>query len=152
MFKRFINSILETIKEEYKFIIFMTILLILLSIPLNYYIVMGGGISDASSRIMVDGKNQSKGSFNISYVTQLDANILFYGLLLFSLAMTSITSSSISLEGRTINITKSLPIDYKLIFKSKILKVNLVNIIISPIKKQGIITSTAVNILALIIV
>lgn len=35
--------------------------------------------------------------------------------------MTSITSSSISLEGKTINITKSLPIDYKLIFKSKII-------------------------------
>ena len=51
----------------------------------------------------------------------ISTNILFYGLLLFSLAMTSITSSSISLEGRTINITKSLPIDYKLIFKSKIL-------------------------------
>ena len=41
---------------------------------------MGGGISDASSRIMVEGKNKSKGSFNISYVTQLDANLLFYGL------------------------------------------------------------------------
>ena len=45
---------------------------------------------------------------------------LFYGLILFSILFTSITSSSISLEGRTINITKSLPIDYKLLFKSKI--------------------------------
>ena len=48
-------------------------------------------------------------------------NILFYGILLFTLCSTSISSSSISLEGRTINITKSLPIDYKDIFKSKIL-------------------------------
>ena len=46
---------------------------------------------------------------------------IFYGLVFFSLVFTSITSSSISLEGKTINITKSLPIDYKLIFKSKIL-------------------------------
>ena len=35
--------------------------------------------------------------------------------------MTSISSSSISLEGKTINITKSLPIKEKLILKSKIL-------------------------------
>ena len=35
--------------------------------------------------------------------------------------MTSITSSSISLEGKTINITKSLPISEKDIFKSKII-------------------------------
>ena len=45
---------------------------------------------------------------------------LFYGLILFSILFTSISSSSISLEGRTINITKSLPIDYKVLFKSKI--------------------------------
>lgn len=45
---------------------------------------------------------------------------IFYGLILFSILFTSITSSSISLEGRTINITKSLPIDYKVLFKSKI--------------------------------
>ncbi len=46
---------------------------------------------------------------------------LFYGLILFSLSFTSISSASISLEGKTIAITKSLPIDYKIIFQSKIL-------------------------------
>ena len=35
--------------------------------------------------------------------------------------MTSITSSSVSLEGKTINITKSLPISERDIFKSKII-------------------------------
>lgn len=80
MWKRIKDFIIETIKEEYKFIIFLTLLLIVLNIPLNYYIVMGGGISDASSRIKVDGKKESKGSFNISYVTQIDANLLFYGM------------------------------------------------------------------------
>lgn len=80
MFKKFINIIMETIKEEYKFILFLLFLLFILNYPLNYYIVMGGGISDASSRISVEGKKNSTGSFNISYVSQLDANILFYGL------------------------------------------------------------------------
>ena len=45
----------------------------------------------------------------------------YYILVSFLLLSTSITSSSISLEGKTINITKSLPVDYKKIFKSKIL-------------------------------
>lgn len=78
--KRFINFIVETIKEEYKFIIFLILLLCILNYKLNYYIVIGGGISDASQRIAVEGKKKSKGSFNISYVSQVDANILFYGL------------------------------------------------------------------------
>lgn len=80
MFKKILNYIIETIKEEYKFIIFLVVLLFILNFPLNYYIVIGGGISDASSRIEVDEKKDSKGSLNISYVSQLDANILFYGL------------------------------------------------------------------------
>lgn len=51
----------------------------------------------------------------------ISTDILFYGILLFSLCSTSITSSSISLESKTINITKTFPIDYKIILKSKIL-------------------------------
>lgn len=47
--------------------------------------------------------------------------IIYYILVLFSCSMTSITSSSISLEGKTINITKSLPIKEKDILKSKII-------------------------------
>jgi len=80
MLKKFVNIIIETIKEEYKFILFLLFLLFILNYPLNYYIVMGGGISDASSRISVEGKKKATGSFNISYVSQLDANLLFYGL------------------------------------------------------------------------
>lgn len=51
----------------------------------------------------------------------LSINLAFYLLLVFSLFMTSITSSSISLEGKTINITKSLPVSIKTILNSKIL-------------------------------
>ncbi len=47
--------------------------------------------------------------------------VLFYLLVLFSGFLTSITSSSISLEGKTINITKSLPIKEIDIMNSKIL-------------------------------
>ena len=53
--------------------------------------------------------------------TSLSIDILFYFLILFSCSMTSISSSQISLEGKTINITKSLPINEKTILKAKIL-------------------------------
>lgn len=47
--------------------------------------------------------------------------VIYYFMIIVMGAMTSISSSSISLEGKTINITKSLPIDEKKILKSKIL-------------------------------
>ena len=47
--------------------------------------------------------------------------VMYYICVLFSCLMTSITSSCISLEGKTINITKSLPISEKDILKSKII-------------------------------
>lgn len=47
--------------------------------------------------------------------------VIYYALVLFSCSMTSITSSCVSLEGKTINITKSLPVSEKEILKSKII-------------------------------
>lgn len=74
------KKILEFIKEEYKFIIFLILLYIILQYPLNYYIVTGGGTSDVSTRIEVTNKYKEKGSFNISYVTELQGTVLTYGL------------------------------------------------------------------------
>ena len=51
---------------------------------------------------------------------------IFYGMVLFGGFTTSITSSSISIEGSKINLLKSLPVDIKTIFKSKIIFSNLV--------------------------
>ncbi len=80
MIKNILKEIIETIQEEYKFIIFLILLYIIFQIPLNYYITIGGGTSDVSSRIKVEDSYPSKGSFNISYVTQLDGTILTYAL------------------------------------------------------------------------
>lgn len=51
----------------------------------------------------------------------ISLSMLYYTVVYFALSFTSITSSSISIEGKTINITKTLPVDYKVIFNSKIL-------------------------------
>ncbi len=80
MFKKLIIEIKNTIIEEYKFIAILLLIYAILQIPLNYYIIVGGGASDVSSRITVEDKNTSKGSFNISYVTELKGTIMTYGL------------------------------------------------------------------------
>ncbi len=73
------SYIIEFIQEEYKFIIFLAFIYFILQIHVNYYIITGGGTSDVSSRIQVEDKYESKGSFNISYVTELQkANVLGY--------------------------------------------------------------------------
>lgn len=76
--KKIISFIINTIKEEYKFILFLIALFIIFEFPLNYYIIVGGGASDVSSRIKVDDKYNSNGSFNISYVEELNGTVITY--------------------------------------------------------------------------
>ena len=74
------KTLKSALKEDYKFILFIIILYIILQYPLNYYITVGGGISDISTRIKVEDAYESEGSLNISYVTQLPGTIMTYGL------------------------------------------------------------------------
>ena len=73
-----LNKIKNYIKDEWKFLVIILLIYIVLQIPLNYYITIGGGISDVSSRIEVENANSHKGSFNISYVEQLPGTVLSY--------------------------------------------------------------------------
>ena len=76
--KKIISFIINTIKNEYKFIIILLLLFIIFEWPVNYYIIIGGGTSDVSSRIKVENKYKSKGTFNISYVEELKGTVLTY--------------------------------------------------------------------------
>ncbi len=78
MFKKFYAKFIHFIKDEYKFIIFLAIFYIIFAWPVNYYIITGGGISDIDSRIEVKDSYSSKGSFNISYVTELKGTVMSY--------------------------------------------------------------------------
>lgn len=53
---------------------------------------------------------------------------IFYQLVFFTACMTSITSSSISLEGKSFNITKSLPTSSKKVMLSKIILSDIISI------------------------
>ena len=54
--KKVFSYILNMIKAEYKFILVLLLLLIIFEWPVNYYIIIGGGTSDVSSRIKVENK------------------------------------------------------------------------------------------------
>ena len=78
MFKKVYEKIKDFIKEEYKFILVLVIFYVICIFPVNYYIIIGGGISDISSRVVVDSGYESKGSFNLSYVSELKGTTLSY--------------------------------------------------------------------------
>ena len=53
---------------------------------------------------------------------------IFYGFVVFTSCMTSITSSMISLEGKSFNITKSLPVAPEKILLAKVLTSNIISL------------------------
>ena len=83
MIKKFFNDIVEFIKEEYKFIIFLLLSVILFLFPVNYYIIVGGDISNIDDRVIISDSYNSKGSFNISYVSELKGRLGLYLVILF---------------------------------------------------------------------
>lgn len=78
MFKKIWIEAKEFIVEEYKFLITLAVLYIVCTWPVNYYIIIGGGISDVGERIEVSEAYKSKGSFNISYVSELKGTVITY--------------------------------------------------------------------------
>lgn len=78
MFNKIYEYIKKFIKENYKDIIGLVIFYIVLTFPVNYYIFVGGGISNIKSRVKVENGYKEKGSLNISYVKELKGTTLTY--------------------------------------------------------------------------
>lgn len=62
------------LKENYKFLIILILLVLCFTVHFPYYIDTPGGISDVSSKIEIDGY-KSSGSFNLAYVREYRATI-----------------------------------------------------------------------------
>lgn len=75
MIKKISKYVLNDIKRNYKFYLSLIILLMLFLIRFDYYIYTPGGLVDLKDRIKVDNSYESKGSFNLTYVTALDGTI-----------------------------------------------------------------------------
>ena len=71
-------KIKEFIKREYKFIIFIIVLLFLFYLRLPYYISASGGIIDVTDRVEMEGYKNKEGSLNMLYVSEYDATPISY--------------------------------------------------------------------------
>ena len=76
--KNIFNKIFIFIKEEYKFLLVLFLITIIALYPVKYYIIVGGGIKDIGSRVKVKDAYKEKGSFNISYVREVNGTVVSY--------------------------------------------------------------------------
>ncbi len=75
MIKKIINIIKEELKNNYRFYLIILFFIIIFSIKFDYYIYSPGSLVDLTDRIEVENSNESKGSFNLTYVTARNGTI-----------------------------------------------------------------------------
>ncbi len=78
MINKIYDKIIHFIKDEYKFIIFVAVILFLGFFHLPYNIYVGGGIINLDKRLEVEDEYKINGSLNLSYVKSLHATIPTY--------------------------------------------------------------------------
>ena len=82
MIKKILNELNISLREllllDFKYVLTLFLIVIICFLPMNYYVVIGGGIDDVGNRVQVNDGYKGKGSFNISYVTQADGVLLTY--------------------------------------------------------------------------
>ena len=77
MFNKLYVKTKKFIKENFVFLIVLTIIYLILTFPLPYYIYNGGGVLSLEDRIEIDN-NDLKQDINLSYVNQLKGNVGTY--------------------------------------------------------------------------
>ncbi len=83
MFSKLYDKIKEFFLNNYRFLIFLISIVIIFNIQLPYTIEAPGGYINVTRRIDMDNAYESKGSFNMAYVSEVSATIptLFYAWL-----------------------------------------------------------------------
>lgn len=76
--KKVIKTVIDYIKDEYKFIIICALIIFLGLYKLPYNLYTGGGIIDISDKVVVEGGEKNEGSLNMAYVNQVRATIPSY--------------------------------------------------------------------------
>ena len=71
MFSKVYENIKAFIKECYKEMIFFAMLLVIFTVPLNYTIMVSGGTININDRVKIEDSYNSKGSFNMAYVSEI---------------------------------------------------------------------------------
>ena len=78
MFVKIYDRVIKFIKEEYKFLIVLFLILFLGLFRLPYNLYMGGGLIDIKDRMNIEKEYEEKGSFNMTYVKSSQATIPTY--------------------------------------------------------------------------
>lgn len=77
MTNKIYENIKKFIKENYKFLIIYGIILLLFTVSLDYEVYTPGSLSNLKNRIEVENGYESKGSFNLTYVSAKKGTIPF---------------------------------------------------------------------------
>jgi len=75
MINKIYDKIKFIIKENYKYVLILIFMLLVLNYPLDYTVMVSGGTIDINDRIEIEDSTDSKGSFNLAYVTELRGTI-----------------------------------------------------------------------------
>lgn len=78
MFNKIYEFFKKILKENYKTLIFTIVFCLIATYPVPYYIYTSGGISDLNDKIEIENGYIQNGSYNLSYVTEIEGNILTY--------------------------------------------------------------------------
>lgn len=65
-------------RENYKVLIFFIGFYLIFTFPLPYYVFTNGGISDLSNKFVIENGFTQEGSYNLSYVNQLNGSVFTY--------------------------------------------------------------------------
>lgn len=78
MFNKIYNLIKKYIRENFVEMLIYLALLFMILCPVDYYIITGGGTFNAEKRVKMDTSYKSKGSLNMSYVSEIKGTIFTY--------------------------------------------------------------------------
>lgn len=98
MFNKVYESSIKFIKENYLWLLLYLVVLASMLYPLPYYIYTGGGIINIDSKVNVDDGNSSKGSFNMCYVSEINATIPTYIISYFNKNWDVVSKEDVSLS------------------------------------------------------
>ena len=78
MINKIYDKTLTFIKKNYKQLIFLLVLFVIVNYPLDYSIYISGGTINVNDRVEIEKEHKSNGTFNLAYVTELRATTLTY--------------------------------------------------------------------------
>lgn len=78
MHNKLYEKLIKFIKENYLILLLYIVLIATLTYPLPYYIYTGGGIINIDDKIKMEDSTSSTGSYNMCYVSEINATIPTY--------------------------------------------------------------------------